>query len=147
MTDNNTIYFRGGGYNCLSNFSAFKVACNDRTWMTAEHAYQAQKFTEPEIKDKIANCPSAYKAKMTAQNCKQKVRNGWFDDNVEIMKNILRAKLSQHQYIKEKLADSGDKKLVEDTDDEFWGRGENGDGDNMLGKLWMELRNEYANQQ
>jgi len=146
MTTDNTIYFRGGGYNCLYNFAAFKVAYDNRTWMTAEHAYQAQKFTESKIKDKIANCPSAYKAKMTAQNCKEKVRDNWFDDSVEIMKTILHAKLSQHQYIKEKLTDSGDKRLVENTDDEFWGRGENGDGENMLGKLWMELRNEYANQ-
>jgi predicted NAD-dependent protein-ADP-ribosyltransferase YbiA (DUF1768 family) len=33
--------------------------------------------------------------------------------------------------------------LIEDSwRDDFWGWGENKDGKNMLGKLWMEVREE-----
>lgn len=40
---------------------------------------------------------------------------------------------------------TGDRELVEDSwRDDFWGWGPNRDGQNMLGKLWMELRAELA---
>jgi ribA/ribD-fused uncharacterized protein len=65
------------------------------------------------------------------------------DVKVGIMKDILREKTKQHPYIKKKLLDSQDKILIEDSwRDDFWGWGENKDGKNMLGKLWMEVREE-----
>jgi ribA/ribD-fused uncharacterized protein len=140
--ENDLIYFRGGGYNCLSNFAAFQVAYNDTTWMTAEHAYQAAKFDDQAIQAKIKHAPSPYRAKLISQQHESKVRNDWHDINVELMKDILTAKLNQHEYVRKKLQKSKGRKLVEDTDDEFWGRGPDGDSTNKLGKLWMELREE-----
>lgn len=59
------------------------------------------------------------------------------------MKGILLAKVAQHPYVKKKLLQSGDRELIEDSwRDDFWGWGENKDGANHLGKLWMEVRNE-----
>lgn len=59
------------------------------------------------------------------------------------MEEIIRCKLEQHQYIREKLIASGDKYIVEMNDnDEFWGWGKAHQGQNELGKLWMKLRSE-----
>jgi predicted NAD-dependent protein-ADP-ribosyltransferase YbiA (DUF1768 family) len=59
------------------------------------------------------------------------------------MSNILRLKLAQHEYVRRKLLATGDRDLIEDSwRDDFWGWGPNRDGQNMLGKLWMEIRAE-----
>jgi ribA/ribD-fused uncharacterized protein len=67
----------------------------------------------------------------------------WSEMKMDIMEQILRAKLSQHKYIQEKLLESGTHILVEDSPtDAFWGRGPDGNGENQLGKIWMRLRAE-----
>jgi hypothetical protein len=62
---------------------------------------------------------------------------------VDIMRRILRSKVEQHEYVRRKLLATGARELVEDSwRDDFWGWGENRNGQNMLGKLWMEVRDE-----
>lgn len=59
------------------------------------------------------------------------------------MLRIIRAKADQHEYVRRKLLETGDRHLVEDSwRDDFWGWGLNQDGQNMLGKLWMQVRQE-----
>lgn len=59
------------------------------------------------------------------------------------MKRILQHKVDQHEYVKRKLMATGDRILVEDSwRDDVWGWGENKEGQNLLGKLWMEIRQE-----
>ena len=49
----------------------------------------------------------------------------------------------KHWPIRRKLLATGDRELIEDSwRDDFWGWGPNRDGQNMLGKLWMEIRSE-----
>jgi predicted NAD-dependent protein-ADP-ribosyltransferase YbiA (DUF1768 family) len=63
------------------------------------------------------------------------------------MKDILRAKAKQHEYVRRKLLETGDRELIEDSwRDGFWGWGPNKDGQNMLGKLRMEIREELKNE-
>lgn len=60
------------------------------------------------------------------------------------MRTIIIAKVEQHEYVKRKLIESGDKELIEDSwRDDFWGWGPDRDGQNQLGKLWMEIRTRY----
>lgn len=59
------------------------------------------------------------------------------------MRDILRAKVNQHDYVRRKLLATGSRELIEDSwRDDFWGWGPNRDGQNMLGKLWTEIRSE-----
>lgn len=52
-------------------------------------------------------------------------------------------KASAHEYVSRKLEQTGDRELVENSwRDAFWGWGPNRNGQNMLGKLWMEIRAE-----
>ncbi len=61
------------------------------------------------------------------------------------MRDILRAKAEQHEYVRRKLLATGDRELVEDSwRDDFWGWGPDRNGQNMLGKLWMEVRAELT---
>ena len=60
------------------------------------------------------------------------------------MEKLLRAKIEQNPYVLKKLLETKDYMIVEDSPkDNFWGWGENRDGENNLGKLWMKLRDEY----
>lgn len=50
-------------------------------------------------------------------------------------------KMQQHPYIKDKLRESGNTPLAEfSKSDSYWGIGEDGNGRNMLGKIWESIR-------
>ena len=57
------------------------------------------------------------------------------------MEEIVTAKLTQHPYIQEKLLQTLDLDIIEDSPkDSFWGWGPDRDGRNELGQIWMRLR-------
>lgn len=140
-------FYEGSGY-MFSNFSAFsitmKVGSAELDWMTAEHAYQAHKFSGSwEIPDKIFHARSAYDAKRIAREHATEVRPDWDAVKLAAMEEILRCKIRQHPYVRQKLIGTGARVLVEDSPtDSFWGRGPEWQGRNELGKLWMRLRKE-----
>ena len=127
----------------FSNFSSFKLEWKGYIWMTSEHAYHSEKFDDPKIIEQLKETRSAHNAMKLAYANKEKDRKDWDEIKLGIMKKILRAKVEQHSYVKKKLLESGDKKLVENSwRDPYWGWGPNKDGENHLGKLWMEVRDE-----
>lgn len=112
-------------------------------WPTLEHAYQSERSDEPGFKEKIKNTRSAHDAFKLAMANKDKYKENWDNIKLDVMKDILRAKVAQHSYVKKKLLESGNKELIENSwRDDYWGWGENKDGENNLGKLWMEVREE-----
>jgi hypothetical protein len=125
----------------LSNFSSFSVMWKDIRFDTSEAAYHWEKFPGLIIQDDILNAPSAHEAFKIAEKYKAARRPDWDDVKVDIMTRILQEKLKQHEYVRRKLLDTGDRELVENSwRDTFWGWGPNRDGQNMLGKIWMMLR-------
>lgn len=74
---------------------------------------------------------------------KKKLRRDWNSSRVEVMRRALRAKFDQHDDLRTLLLSTGEAKLVEHTEnDAFWGDGGDGSGQNMLGRLLMEVRAE-----
>jgi ribA/ribD-fused uncharacterized protein len=140
------VLFYGGefGY-CFSNFSAFTVTWKERVWQTSEHAYQAAGFDNPTLIEEIANAPSAHEALKLAIKYKAQIRPSWEEEKRAVMKDICRSKLAQHAYIEKTLRQSEKAKLIEDSPkDNCWGRGEDWQGKNWLGEIWMELRAELS---
>lgn len=128
---------------CFSNFSSFAVVWRDELWMTSEHAYQAAKFSSPLIRRLIQQARSAHDAKQIAHANDQYKRKDWDSCKVPMMKEICRAKLQQHEFIRRRLLETGTREIIEDSDtDSFWGWGPDQEGQNMLGMIWMELREE-----
>lgn len=130
----------------LSNFSSFRVNYCMEDFDTAEHCYHYQKFDafkHPDILNSIMKARSAHDAFKIAQKNKEFVRADWEDVKFRIMLDILRHKVSQHEYVYRKLLETGDRELIEDSwRDDIYGWGPNKDGLNMLGKLWMQVRAE-----
>jgi len=143
LNDKKPILFYERKFYCFSNFSAFAVEWRGVLWMTSEHAYQAAKFDDKKIIERVRESRSADEAKKVARINGKLQRNDWEDTKLSIMGEILRAKLSQHSFVQKRLSESGDREIIEDSHkDSYWGWGPNKDGENHLGKLWMEIRDE-----
>jgi len=139
------VFFYEHDYYPLSNFSAFSLRWMGHKFDTSEAAYHFEKFCDvrPNIALEIKNAPSAHEALKIAERNKSERRPDWESRRVMVMRMILYAKAEQHEYVYRKLLATGDRELVEDSwRDPFWGWGPNRDGQNMLGKLWMEVREE-----
>ena len=138
------VFFYEQDFYPLSNFSAFQLWWRHRTFATSEHAYHWEKFMgRPDIQERVAFAKSAHEAFKVAESHAAHVRPGWKEDRVMMMRQIIRAKAEQHEYVRRKLLATGERELIENSwRDSFWGWGPNRDGVNQLGKLWMELRAE-----
>lgn len=139
------VFFYEQDFYVLSNFSAFTLHWRGVRFDTSEAVYHFEKFsgTKVEVQWMIMTAPSAHEAFKIAEANKSFRRPDWDAVKVDIMRDILRAKANQHEYVRRKLLATGDRELVEDSwRDDFWGWGPNRDGQNMLGKLWMEVRAE-----
>lgn len=143
-TDTHVFFYEQDFY-VLSNFSAFQVQIDGLLFMTSEHAYHYQKFKDvnQHVANQILNCSSAHHAFKIAEENKPLRIDGWDEMKASVMKRILFAKVYQHEYVLRKLLATGDRILVEDSwRDDVWGWGPNKDGQNLLGKIWMEIRAE-----
>lgn len=128
----------------LSNFSAFSIKWKGLRFDTSEHAYHWEKFPDhPALRNAVRDAGSAHESLKIATANKMFRRPDWDDVKLDIMREILSAKAQQHEYVRRKLLATGDRELVENSwRDDFWGWGPNRDGQNWLGKLWMEVRAE-----
>jgi len=137
------VFFYEQEFYVLSNFSAFAIEYDGMVFPTSEHFYHWHKFLDANIRDKILKARSAHDAYQLAQQFKVMRRADWDEVKVDIMRDILFRKVKQHNYVRTKLLQTGDRLLIEDSwRDDYWGWGPNKDGLNMLGKLWMEVRAE-----
>lgn len=142
MTD--TIDSFRGEFDFLSNFSNHRVVVFSRMWKTAEHAFQAAKTSDPNERGWVAMQETPGKAKKVGRRVT--LIGGWDDVKVDTMRVIVRKKFQQHNAIREALIATGDAELIEGNwwHDTFWGVC-NGEGENNLGKILMELREEFRN--
>jgi len=136
------IFFYEHEFYVLSNFSAFQLAWKGHVFQTSEAAYHWEKFPDdPGIQQLILNAPSAHEALKIATQYRRHQRPDWGSVKVAVMHTILCAKAEQHEYVRRKLLETGDRDLVEDSwRDDFWGWGADRKGENWMGKLWMRIR-------
>lgn len=127
-----------GPFRFLSNFAPSPVRMRGLTYPTVEHAYQAAKTLDPEMRERIRACATPGQAKRLGRNVA--LRDGWEEIKLDVMAACLRAKFA-HAPLREMLLATGDAELVEGNTwgDRFWGvcRGE---GANHLGRLLMAER-------
>lgn len=136
-------------YGVFSNLYRRPIEFEGRVYPTAEHAYQAGKARRPEVKEWILAAPSPALLAMAAHGLYYwDITPGWSKTKFDRMKKILIAKFTQHQDLRDILLATGNKRLVESATvdnpvNRLWGE-VNGKGQNMLGRLLMEVRVELA---
>ena len=127
----------------FSNFAAFPIALGGQRWPTSEHYFQAQKFEDAAYRDKVRAAKSPTIAARLGRSRKVKLRRDWESVKVGVMRAAVTAKFTQHDDLRTLLLSTGDAKLVEHTEnDDYWGDGGDGSGQNVLGRLLMQLRDE-----
>lgn len=134
-------HFRGE-YAFLSNFWEVPVTYRDKTYGSNEAAFQAQKcMTEDEKMEFTQLRPSASKK----LGRRVQLRPDWEEVKVTIMEEIVRAKFTQNEDLKQLLLATGDAYLEEGNTwhDTCWGvDAKTGEGLNHLGKILMKVREE-----
>lgn len=124
----------------LSNFYRCKIKIDGVEYSSGEAAFQAQKCVKKEEKERFVDLRPV-QAKRYGK--KVELRSDWEEVKVDIMTMVVRAKFTQNRILADKLIATGDAELIEGNNwrDYFWGMC-NGKGENNLGKILMEVREE-----
>ena len=131
-----------GKYYFLSNFFPAEVTYNGLTYQNNEAAFQAQKTYSKEERIEFTTLEPR-DAKRRGRRVR--LRRDWEQVKDRIMEEIVRAKFSQNEELKEQLLATGDAQLVEGNrwNDRYWGVDiRSGVGENHLGKILMKVRSE-----
>jgi ribA/ribD-fused uncharacterized protein len=128
-----------GDYHFLSNFYPRIFSYEGVWWPTAEHAYQAMKSVDSYSYETIRQLPSAGAAKKYGR--KIEIREDWEDVKISVMRRIVAAKFRDRE-LATRLWQTGNVVLVEGNywGDTFWGVDYKKGGENVLGKILMEVR-------
>lgn len=124
----------------LSNFWPVEVEFEGDIYQTTEAAYQAAKTNDPDEREKIRLAATPNKARRLGQSVA--IRPDWDDVKVGVMLDLTRKKF-QDPALREMLIQTGRQHLVEGNTwgDKFWGVSD-GEGENHLGRILMDVRAE-----
>ena len=132
-------FSRKSGHDFLSNFYESTVAFEGKLYPSVEHAYQAAKSLDPSVREIIRKSKSSSEAKKLGQSIG--VRADWTAVRLSLMKTLLREKF-ENPFLRFRLKNTQSSKLIhENRNDRFWGT-VNGEGENWLGRLIEEVRDE-----
>lgn len=133
----------------LSNSANYPVVMDGVRYPTAEHLFQAQKFSEhrPDLAVKVRKTSNALDAIHIARAHAKDVRSDWIKGgaNVQAMRMVLLTKFTQYSELRIALLETGDAEIVHASpNDAFWGSAASanaiGRGRNMLGRTLMQTR-------
>ena len=137
-----TVHSFRNEYRFLSNFWDAPVTYRGLTYQNAEAAFQAQKCLDEAEKEQFCVLRSN-EAKRLGRHVR--LRPDWENVKLPIMEEILRAKFTQNEDLKQLLLSTGELVLEEGNTwgDTFWGvDAKTREGRNHLGRILMRIRKE-----
>lgn len=147
-----------GPYRNFSNMSAHPIEIEGVQYPTVEHYFQAMKakeFGDADVYDKITTARTPKAAKALGKKVKNLVTEVWDAKRDQVMETGVRTKFIQHPELRKELMATEDKLIGEaNPRDTYWGIGTSMDleksktpskwrGQNKLGKLLMQLRDDF----
>ena len=139
-----------GEFAFLSNFFPSPITFDGITFPTVENWFQAWKTEVPTEFRAIATAETPGRAKRLGRKCM--LREDWEEVKEQVMEDGLRLKFADPE-LKSKLLATADEELIEGNTwhDRTWGRCVcskcGGQGQNLLGQLLMELREEIKKEE
>lgn len=134
-----------GYYRFLSNFWACPVEFEHMMFASSEHAYQAAKTLDMNQRRLIQGCPASGNAKRAGKLIT--LRPDWDKLKTPVMYDIVHDKFTRNLDLRHRLIATGKAELEEGNywGDHFWGicPAGSGDGKNYLGKILMDIRQEF----
>jgi len=129
-----------GEQSWLSNFWYQTIEYEGILYPSTEHAYQASKTLDMNVRQEMANMGNASSVMRYGRTLP--VRPDWEDVKIKIMYDVNVKKFENYE-LRKKLLATGNQDLVEGNTwgDTFWGVC-GGVGENNLGKILMRIREE-----
>lgn len=129
-----------GKYYFLSNMYPVPVTFENMTYSCAESAFQAAKCSDPADRKKFIFL-NGYEAKKLGRRVN--LRKDWESVKLNIMYQCVKSKFANNPDLKSELLNTKNAILIEGNtwNDTFWGVC-NGIGENHLGKILMQIRDE-----
>lgn len=142
MTDRKIIdsFTLASGYAFLSNFHPSTIWVEGKSYATVEHAYQAHKTLSEESRELIRKAKDPAIAKKLGRGVE--MRPDWDTVKEGLMRDFIRKKF-ESPFLADLLLKTGDAELIHANtwNDRVWGVCR-GVGQNLLGKILMEVREE-----
>jgi predicted NAD-dependent protein-ADP-ribosyltransferase YbiA (DUF1768 family) len=148
MTDENKKTFTP--LHWLGNMSPCKIIYNDEEWDSAEKLFQAMRFNDECIRQKIRNEKGIFKSNLLVSNLSiYTVVEPMSSLDIENLRTAMQLKFDQNKILQLKLLSTDNINLVlflkkhYDPEDLFWGMtiiDEQWIGMNIVGKILMEIR-------
>ena len=130
-------------YGEFSNFYLFPITVDDVIWPTSEHYYQAHKYSELELQERVRAAKSPMDAAIMGRDPNIPKRPDWDIYKDIAMEIAVRAKFSQNEYLRLLLISTSNSVIHEHTkNDCYWGDCGDGSGKDKLGILLMKIRSE-----
>lgn len=131
-----------GDYRFLSNFWFVKVKLDGVEYKSVEHAYMAAKTLDNTLRLKIRDFEKPGDVKRFCKTIE--LRSDWEQVKFGVMLDLVRQKFAKEP-LRSKLLNTGNAELIEGNTwgDVYWGvcRGK---GQNNLGKILMQVRQELS---
>ena len=138
----------------MGNMAPYPIKFGGKVWLTSEALFQGMRYDDEDIKEIIRKEKSPMGAKMKSKKYKDKmVVVPMSELDVENMRKCVKMKFDQHPQLKRQLINTKDAFIYEDIGNrngerhKFWGvkklSESEADGNNMMGRILMELREEY----
>ena len=125
----------------LGAYSMHGFELDGAHWPSVEHYYQAMKQESPDYQERVRNADHPDKARKLGHAWLRKKRPDWDQVREVVMIRAVYIKCRTHPEVANKLLDTGNRKLVENSQyDYFWGCGRDRRGHNGYGKVLMNVR-------
>jgi ribA/ribD-fused uncharacterized protein len=146
--DENSLFFsRSSSEEDLGCWSHHPFVLEDREWPSVEHYFQAMKFEQEDQQEKIRQARHPKQARRMGRSRRSKIRPDWAKLKSVYMTRAVYTKFCTYPELKEKLLETGDQKLVENSMyDYYWGCGRDRRGENTYGKVLMNVREKLREQ-
>ena len=125
----------------LSPASPHPIVLEDENWQTAEHYVQAQLAGSAGAVERIRKMTSARQAFDFNKPWYRRKKTGWKNQRRLFMTRALYTKVQMYEEVRDYLLSTGDDYIAETSQyDHYWGIGRDQRGENMLGKVWLDIR-------
>ena len=130
----------------LSTASPHPIFLEDLNWETAEHYYQIKIVESESVKKTISEARSARQAYRIGNRWYRRKIKGWRTLRRVLMTRALYTKVQMYPDVRNALLAIEEDKIVETSlYDHYWGIGRDQRGENMLGQIWMDIRDRVRN--
>jgi ribA/ribD-fused uncharacterized protein len=132
---------RDDANNPLASYSKHSFELEGETWPSVEHYFQAMKFSDPVLQQRIREATHPKLAEKVAKRNFWKVRRDFKKIQQVIMTRGTYIKCKTYPEVAQALLKTGDAQIIEvSLYDYFWGLGRDQRGHNYFGKILMEIR-------